>query len=111
MAALRDSAKELAKYDVAIYMVSLDDPERNAEFAAAMKTTLPVVSDPEGVVAKQYGVLALGGLYARRWTYYIDANGFVVEIDKDVSPETAGTDMLRKLEALGFAKRDTSIED
>ncbi len=86
-------------------MVSLDDPEKNAAFAASLGASLPVVSDQKGIVAKQYGVLALGGLYARRWTFYIDVEGRVRSIDKKVSPDSAGVDMLRKLEELGFPKR------
>jgi peroxiredoxin Q/BCP len=85
-------------------MVSLDDPDKNAEFAASLGTTLPVVSDPEGVVARKYGVLALGGLYARRWTFYIDVEGRVRTIDKQVVPATAGADIVRKLEELDFPK-------
>jgi peroxiredoxin Q/BCP len=86
-------------------MVSLDEPDKNAEFAASLGAALPVISDPEGGVAREYGVLALGGFYARRWTFYIDVEGRIRAIDKDVSPETAGADMVRKLGELGFAKR------
>ena len=84
--------------------MSLDDPEKNAEFAAAMKAETPVVSDPKGATAKRYGVLAMGGLYARRWTFYIDGEGILRAIDKDVRPATAGEDIVRKLEALGFPR-------
>jgi len=86
-------------------MVSLDDPDKNAEFAASLGAALPVISDPEGVAAREYGVLALGGFYARRWTFYIDIEGRIRAVDKDVSPETAGADMVRKLSELDFAKR------
>lgn len=85
-------------------MVSLDDPEKNAEFAASLGTDLPVISDPDGVVGGQYGVVALGGFYARRWTFYIGVDGRIRAIDKNVSPASAGADMLRKLDELGFAK-------
>jgi peroxiredoxin Q/BCP len=86
-------------------MVSLDDPEKNAEFAASLGAALPVISDPEGIVARDYGVLALGGFYARRWTFYIDVEGRIRAVDKDVSPKSAGADMVRKLAELDFAKR------
>jgi len=86
-------------------LVSLDDPDKNAEFAASLGVALPVISDPEGVVGREYGVLALGGFYARRWTFYIDVEGRVRAIDQDVSPETAGADMVRKLAELDFPKR------
>ena len=86
-------------------MVSLDDPERNAEFAASLGAKLPVISDPDGSVGKAYGVVALGGFYSHRWTFYIDRSGVIRAIDKNVSPDTAGADMVRKLDELGFPKR------
>ena len=86
-------------------MVSLDSPEKNAEFAASLKGDFPVISDPGKSVARAYGVLALGGLYTRRWTFYIDPDGVIRKIDKEVSPETAGADVARSLGELGFPLR------
>ena len=88
-----------------VLYVSLDKPEKNAEFAASLNTDLPVVSDADGRAARSFGVLGMGGLYSRRWTFYIDAEGILRDIDKSVSPSTAGADMVAKLEDLGFAKR------
>lgn len=84
--------------------VSLDTAEKNAEFAEAMKAETPVVSDPDGATGRRYGVVALGGLYARRWTFYIDGEGILREIDRNVDPSTAGEDIVRKLEALDFPR-------
>ena len=90
-------------------MVSLDDAEKNAAFAASLDVeSIPVVSDPDGKAAKAYGVLAMGGLYARRWTIYIDADGRIAAVDKRVSPSTAGADMVKKLDSLGFPRKDPS---
>lgn len=86
-------------------MVSLDDPERNRAFAESLDTRLVLLSDPTGQVARSYGVTALAGLYARRWTFYIDRDGLIRAIDKDVHVESAGQDIARKLETLGFPKR------
>ena len=86
-------------------MVSLDTPERNAEFAKSLEGNFPVISDPDKEVARAYGVLALGGLYAKRWTFYIDPDGIVRRIDKDVNPRTAGADIARALADLGFPAR------
>lgn len=87
-------------------MVSLDDADKNAAFAASLGAeAIPVVSDPKGVAAKAYGVIGMGGLYSRRWTFYIDPEGRIAEIDKQVSPATAGEDMVRQLKRLGFPKR------
>jgi len=87
--------------------VSLDSPEKNAEFAASLSTQIPVLSDPKGETARRYGVLAFGGLYSKRWTFYIDETGTIRAIDKDVNPESAGQDILERLSSLGFKKRSS----
>ena len=86
-------------------MVSLDDPERNKAFAESLEADLVLLSDPTKEVAAAYGVTRLGGLFAKRWTFYIDREGVVREVDKDVKTATAGQDIARKLGELGFPKR------
>jgi peroxiredoxin len=55
-------------------------------------------------VAEAYGVLKPGGEFASRWTFYIGPDGKILDIDRSVKPQTAGTDVAAKLEALGVAK-------
>jgi peroxiredoxin Q/BCP len=86
-------------------MVSLDSPEKNREFAQALKAKHVLLSDPTGEAAKAYGVAGFSGLFANRWTFYIDAGGRIREIDRKVSTATAGQDIARKLGELGFPKR------
>ena len=43
--------------------------------------------------------------FANRWTYYIDKDGKIVKIDKDVKVATAGADMARIMGELGFPKK------
>jgi peroxiredoxin Q/BCP len=86
-------------------MVSLDSPEKNSEFARSLDAKHVLLSDPSGEVAKSYGVAGLGGFFAKRWTFYIDADGTIREIDRDVSTASAGQDIARRLDALGFPKR------
>jgi peroxiredoxin Q/BCP len=93
-----------------VLYVSLDTPEKNAEFATSMGTELPVVSDPKGVVAKRFGVLGIGGLYSRRWTFYIDSGGILRAIDKQVDPATAGADIVNKLQELNFPRRVPAMD-
>ena len=106
MRALRDSAEALAAFDVAVYMVSLDEPERNRAFAEDLGARHVVLSDPLKTSAEAYGVVAPGGLYAKRWTFYIDAEGRIREIDRDVDVATAGQDIAETLEKLGFPRAD-----
>lgn len=86
-------------------MVSLDEPDKNKAFAESLGADMVLLSDPGGSVAKAYGVTALGGLYARRWTFYVDGEGTIREIDRDVNVESAGQDIARKLDELGFPKK------
>ena len=85
-------------------MVSLDAPEKNREFAESLKAELTLLSDPNGVAAKAYGVLAPDGTYALRWTFFIGGDGVIRRIDKDVSPSTYGSDLASALRKLGFEK-------
>ena len=80
-------------------MASTDSEEDNRGFAEKNEASFPILSDPSKKVVEAYGVLSGGG-YARRWTYYINAEGIVVEIDKDVDPRTAGEELVEHLVAL-----------
>jgi len=86
-------------------MVSLDTPEKNRDFAKSLEAKHVLLSDPSGAVAKAYGVTGFSGLFANRWTFYIDSGGTIREIDRKVSTSTAGQDIARKLGELGFPKR------
>ncbi len=85
-------------------MVSMDEPEKNREFAESLGATLPLLSDTSGEVAKAFGVAGLGGFFAKRWTFYVDKGGNVVKVDKNVNVDTAGQDIAKNLAELGFPK-------
>lgn len=80
-------------------MASTDSIEDNTGFAKKNGATFPILADPSKETAEAYGVLATLG-YAKRWTYYIDPEGVVVKIDKDVNPMTAGADLVTHLNEL-----------
>lgn len=86
-------------------MISLDSAEKNAEFARSLDAKHVLLSDLTGETAKAYGVTGVGGFFAKRWTFYIDAAGKIVAIDRDVKPESAGQDIARKLAELGYPRR------
>ena len=86
-------------------MVSLDDPEQNKAFAESVGAKFVLLSDPRKKVAQEYGVVTLGGLYARRWTFFIDGDGVIRRIDKRVKTATHGQDVAAQLGELGFPKR------
>ena len=97
--ALRDSDQEIRNYDVAYFMASTDTVEDNTAFAEQNAATFPILADPEKTVSEAYGVLAPRG-YAQRWTFYIDPDGIIRKIDKEVNPAEAGQQLVANLEAL-----------
>jgi len=78
--------------------------ETNRRFAESLGVTYPILSDPTKEVARAYGVLAPSG-FASRWTFYIGADGRILDIDKKVSPGSHGADVARRLTELGFGVR------
>lgn len=99
--AIRDSSDEIKSFDVAYFMASVDTVEKNTEFAKEYELDFPVLADPEKTMTQAYGVLGERG-FANRWTYYIDVNGVVVQIDKQTNPSTAGRDLANSMAELGF---------
>ena len=85
--------------------MSLDEPEQNRAFAESLGAKLVLLSDPTGLAASAYGVTSFGGRFAKRWTFYIDREGVVRYVDKNVDVSSAGQDIAKRLEALGFPKR------
>jgi peroxiredoxin Q/BCP len=63
------------------------------------------LSDPDKNVAKAYGVVTAERELPYRWTYYIDPEGKILHIDKEVKTQTAGADIAAKLEELGVTKK------
>lgn len=101
--AIRDSSDEIKSYDVAYFMASVDTVEKNTEFAKEYELDFPVLADPEKTMTQAFGVLSDRG-FANRWTYYIDAQGIVVKIDKSTNPSSAGKDLADSMAELGFPR-------
>ncbi len=85
--------------------MSVDDADTNRRFAESLDLDYPILSDPDKSVAKAYGVLHESGNFAQRWTFYIDRDGVVVHIDREVKPATAGQDLVQRLQELNFPRR------
>jgi peroxiredoxin Q/BCP len=89
---------------VAYFAVSVDDPDTNKKFAEELQADYPILSDPEKKVAAAYGVLSASG-FAARTTFYIGADGKILDIDRKISVRTAGADIATRLGELGVAKK------
>jgi thioredoxin-dependent peroxiredoxin len=93
----------LRGFDVRYFGASVDSPETNAEFARALDLDYPILSDPSKETARAYGVLNASG-YASRWTFYIGADGRILDIDTRVSAGSHGPDVASKLSELKVPK-------
>ena len=78
------------------FAASVDSVDTNRRFAESLGITYPILSDPTKETAQAYGVLAPSG-YASRWTFYIGADGRILDIDKKVSVSTHGADVVKRL--------------
>ncbi len=98
------SSEALKGTKVAYFTASVDSPETNTKFAESLGLDYPILSDPEKTTAKAYGVLRAPGGVANRWTFYIDKEGVIKEIDKKVQGNTAkaGEVVADKIKSLGI---------
>jgi peroxiredoxin Q/BCP len=85
---------------VRYFAASVDSVETNAKFARSLGITYPILSDPTKDVARAYGVLSPGG-FASRWTFYIGADGRILDIDRKVSAASHGAAVVDRLKQLG----------
>ncbi len=90
-------------FGVSYFMVSVDSVGENERFAREMDADFPLLSDPTKATARAYQVLHQDR-FAFRTNFYIDQNGTILRIDRNVDPETAAQDVARNLEELGFQR-------
>jgi thioredoxin-dependent peroxiredoxin len=102
---LAQHGSKLKKFDVAYFTASVDKPEKNKEFAHSVGADYPILSDPGGQVAREYGVTGAIQKWASRWTFYIGKDGKILHIDKNVHTSTHADDVAEKLRELGVAGR------
>ena len=100
---LRASSDKLKPMKVAYFTASVDDVETNKKFAESLDLDYPILSDPKKETAKAYGVVTPKREVAQRWTFYIDKDGVIKAIDKQIKTTQAGDDVAAKVKELGLA--------
>jgi peroxiredoxin Q/BCP len=88
---------------VRYFGASVDSLEANARFAESLDLDYPILSDPSKETARAYGVLSASG-FASRWTFYIGADGRILDIDRQVRVGSHGADIASKLSELKVPK-------
>jgi peroxiredoxin Q/BCP len=104
---LSEGGQAIRAYDVAYFAVSTDTPEDNKKFAESLGADFPILADPGGEAARAFGVIGKDGVHAKRWTFYIGPDGTVRDIDREVKPDSAAPDIVKRLEALKVPKSPT----
>ena len=89
----------MRRLNVSYFAASVDPADVNTRFAESLGLGFPILSDATKETARAYGVLAPSG-YASRWTFYIGADGRILDIDKKVSAASHGRDVVAKLTEL-----------
>lgn len=90
MGALQKDLASFERLGAQVLGVSPDDLESHRKFAEKLGLTFPLVSDPGGTIAAQYGT--------GRMTFVIDKAG-LIRFVKSGMPDTA--ELLKALEDLG----------
>jgi peroxiredoxin Q/BCP len=98
------NSRALRQFNVAYFGASVDRPETNRRFAESMGIDFPILSDPEKLVARAYGVVGPSG-FPSRWTFYIGVDGRILQIDKHVRAGMHGLDIEKTLNELQTARR------
>jgi thioredoxin-dependent peroxiredoxin len=87
---------------VAHFAASVDSVETNRRFAESLGLSYPILSDPTKETAREYGVLSASG-YASRWTFYIGADGRLIDIDKKVTASSHGSEIVKRVQRSAFS--------
>ena len=88
-------------------MASVDSVADNTGFAQKNAATFPILADPTKTTAKSLWAYWAATAMQIDGTFYIDAEGLIVAIDKAVQPRTAGQQLVANLEALKVPRADS----
>jgi len=99
---LSSFASTFSQANVQCFAASVDTAKTNTDFAAALDLRCPILSDPDTHTARAYGVLGPSG-FASRWTFYIGADGRILDIDTHVRTASHGRDVAARLTQLGIS--------
>jgi peroxiredoxin Q/BCP len=94
----RDLEAEFAAVGASRLGISADPIERQRQFSEKHGFDFPLLSDPERVVARMYGVKRPGPLFNRRATFVIDTDGrLLAQISSEIDMATHADEALAVL--------------
>jgi len=99
--AFRDAIQRIREQNAEVYGISTDNVENLLAFHQKHKLGFTLLSDPDAKITTAYGVKMPVLKIAKRWTFIIDPNLVIRQIDDDVDPALDAqrvADSLRKLQ-------------
>lgn len=99
--AFRDAADNLRKQGAEIYGISTDTVDKQAAFHKEHKLQFPLLADPDAKVANSYGVKFPVVKIAKRWTFIVDSELKIRNIDTEVDPLLDAKNVGETLKKLG----------
>lgn len=121
--AYRDDMDQLTRLDVVVVGISGDEPAGIKVFKEVHQLNFPLLSDPEGRIARQFGVpTGSGGQFkttvddqevtlsrgvtAQRWTFVIGLDGRIIYKDTDVDAANDSGTVIRFIESLSDSQHN-----
>ncbi|MFM8444551.1 MAG: peroxiredoxin [Methylococcus sp.] len=84
--AFRDAIKRVRDQEAEVYGISTDDVPALANFHQKHRLNFTLLSDPDAKVTEAYGVKMPVMKMAKRWTFILDPNLMIRDINDDVDP-------------------------
>lgn len=84
--AFRDAIQAIRQQNAEVYGISTDDAKDLLDFHQKHKLTFILLSDPDAKVTEAYGVKMPVLTMAKRWTFILDPDLIIRQIDDDVDP-------------------------
>ena len=98
--AFRDAIKQIRDQNAEVYGVSTDDVPALEEFHKKHRLNFQLLADPEANITEAYGVKVPVLKMAKRWTFIIDPNLVIRDINDDVDPALDAAVVAERLKKL-----------
>lgn len=98
----RDDYQRILSLGAEVLGISPDSVDSHARFASDYNLPFPLLSDPDGKVAQEYGCLFRVGPFklAKRNTFIINKKGRIAKIYRDVDPRLHSEQIIADLQKL-----------
>ncbi len=102
--AFRDAIEPIRQQNAEVYGISTDSVAALRAFRDKHKLNFTLLADPDAKVTEAFGVKMPVLTMAKRWTFIIDPNLQLRQIDDDVDPALDAQRVAQRLQALQAAK-------